>query len=75
MMPSVAPYSAIERRSWRAIGVRQGRQNSSMSVAEKPSRSAVVPCAPTSGKRAFLAHDVPVHKNTMEPKMASMGNK
>ena len=54
---------------------RQGRHSSSISTADKPTRTAVVPCAPTSGNSHCLAHEVPMPKAMTEPSTANSGKK
>ena len=54
---------------------RHGRHNSSINTADKPTRIAVVPCAPTTGNNHCLAHDVPIPNAVTEPSTAMSGIK
>ena len=73
MAPSAAPYSATAWASARDRRQRQGRHNISINSADNPPRTAVVPCAPTTGNRACLAHEVPTPRAVTEPRTARKG--
>ena len=69
IVPGTDLASARDRRQ------RQGRHSSSTSSAENPTRSALVPCAPTAGNSQCLAHDVPMPSAVTEPRTARKGRK
>jgi len=51
---------------------RHGRNTASSTSAEKPTRSALVPCAPISGN-SCLAKEVPTDRAVTEPRTARTG--
>ena len=75
MPPNAAPYKAMAMASERDKRQRHGRHSSSINTADKPTRTAVVPCAPTNGNNQCLAHDVPMPSAVTEPNTASSGKK
>ena len=74
MAPSAAPYRATALASARDRRQRQGR-HSSINTADNPTRTAVVPCAPTAGNNTCLAHEVPSPREVSEPRTARKGKK
>ena len=60
------------RASWRKMRMRQGRQTAQSIAAESPIRRAVVPAAPTSGKR-LLARVAPTWKQAIAIISTMMG--